>query len=291
MAFEIDTATNYLDLLARVEAFAVANGWTSRRSTYNAGTSTDGELILEGEGLSATDAIVVGVQTFKDVAAGRYNFRIRGFTGWDGAVWNSLPGPSAERYVPLWQNSIPYWLMVNAQRILLMAKCSTFYHYMHLGFIDTYSTDDEYPYPLMIGGTASSSTVKYSDATPRAFWGKNSQNEAELIMPSGLWVTISNISNIANGFAIMPWRWGAGGQVFPVVRDGFGVVPLVPAVVTMPTGTAGIKGTFGQVDGMYWAPGPNISVEDIITIGGTDYVIGHDVFRGSTNDHVALRLA
>lgn len=291
MAFEIDTASDYLDLLARIETFATANGWTSLRSTYDETTGTDGELILQGEGLSATDEIIVGIQSYQDVGAGRYNFRIRGFSAYDGAAWGSLPGLSAERYVPLWQNPIDYWLIVNAQRILLMAKVSTFYHYMYLGFIDSYSTDDEYPYPLMIGGTSDLSTETYSNVNCQAFWGKNAVSVAELRLPNAQWVTVNNTALPSNVFHILPWRIGASGTGFPNLRDGFSVVPLAPAVIVLPTTTTEIKGALGQLDGVFWLPGPNVSVEDTVTIGAEDYVVGHDIFRGSTNDHCALRLA
>jgi hypothetical protein len=270
--------------------FDVVQGWTAQRSTYDAGTDTDGELILEGVGLGGGEAIVVGVQSFRDAGNDRYNWRLRGFTSFDGSTWNALPGASTEVYLPLWSSSIPYWLIVNEQRLVLMAKVSTIYVHAYLGFVDTYATDTEHAYPLLVGGSALTDTVGYSDAASlRAYWADSGLgNPGYLYRPDGVWDQVRQDST--TGVELWPWTlddetW------FTHLRDGFGLHPMLPAVlISRPSGTKP-RGVVGELDGVYWVSGFGASVEDTVTVGSQDHVLGQDINRNGRNDHVALELA
>lgn len=289
MAYEIDTATDYLDLLARIETFAGNQGWTVHRSTYDAAAGTDGELILEGPGLSGNEAIVVGLRSYSDSGNDRWNFALRGFTSYDGSAWDSLPGASPEVYVPLWSSSIPYWLMVNGQRILLMAKVSTYYMHAYLGFVSTYSTASEYPYPLFIGGTSNSESENYTSiSVHQAYWNyPDADSHGQWWRPDNQWWGIN--SDYDDGPRLFPWY-----EVHAVVsgvREGIGTHVLLPAILMDASSNQTVRGVVGELDGLFWVSGFGAGVEDTVTVGTQDYVVGQDVQRAEDNDHCALELA
>jgi hypothetical protein len=151
---------------------AAADRWVEDR--WVAGPPA--ELIMHGPGAGA-DAIYVGVTTYFDAGADYYNWKLQGFTGYQPAMaFGAQPGAILDRtpHVPLWQNAIPYWFMVSARRLLVVAKVSTVYEACYLGFLQPYATPNQYPYPLLIGGSlaflgaepAATSTAWRWSATP-----------------------------------------------------------------------------------------------------------------------------
>src|SRR5690606_35600605 len=121
MAFEIATATDYLDLLARVEAFAVTHGWTVHRSDYDELAGTDGELILGAPGVSGGQDIICAIRATHSDPSDIHNWEIKGARQFSAQAFNSLTTQSPSRWLPLWNDSIPYWLVCNGQRLAMVA--------------------------------------------------------------------------------------------------------------------------------------------------------------------------
>jgi len=288
MAFENAIASDYLDLLSKIETLANNNGWTIRRSTYDAANGTDGELILEGSGLSGNEAIVVGFRSYSDSSNDLWNWALRGFTGWDDVAWDDLPGASSEVYVPLRDNDIEYWLMINAQRILLMAKVSTRYMHAYLGFFDSYSTSSEYPYPMFIGGSARFENTKYSDSSGfGVYWSPTMGDGAgQWRHPNNQWLALD--ADSAVGPSLWPW-FEVFDHVSVDLRDGLGTYVLLPAILRNDD-QDDERGVAGALDGVYWTTGFGLSVEDTITVNAQDYIVGQAASSASDDDHCALEL-
>lgn len=158
MAFQTGTSTDYQDLLADLRTFCLANGWTSDRYT----TGAEDEVIFHGDG-GASDEIYVGIKTYSNPGPGYYNWELRGFTGFDnGLAFESQPGLCPATYVPLRNLSMDYWFFVDGRRICATIKTGSSYQFVYAGFIDPYSTDAEWPYPLLIMGSSGNSTTVFN---------------------------------------------------------------------------------------------------------------------------------
>lgn len=166
MATEIGTATDYLDLVTKFRDFATgANSpqsglsWVAVRDT--SGDSPNGgeyELILRGNGDSSPEKeIFFGIKTYSNSGDGRYNWEVRGMTGFnagspEGSVaFEDQPGAqSIPGYVPLRNASISYWFFGNGRRLIMVAKTGTAYQFLYAGFFNPFATETEYPYPMAI---------------------------------------------------------------------------------------------------------------------------------------------
>lgn len=233
MAFQTGTATDYLNLLGQLRTFALLNGWTSER--YDT-SGANHELILNGDG-DASDQIYVGITTYFDTNDGRYNWRLSGFTGYTSAnTFDAQPGKSPDCYVPLMQASMNYWFYVNGRRICAVIKTGTSFQFLYIGFINTYATDLEYPYPLAIIGSChdsdrvfNSNAIDYSSVPIPAGNAQSGSASGYLRSHDGVWKDLKNFR-------------GAGSPEYPDTQT----VNLWPQSYSLAGGgTTTVDGQFG----------------------------------------------
>lgn len=280
MAYEIDTATDYIDLLDRVRTLALAQGWTALRWT---GT----ELIMRGPGLSGQDEIYIGIRTYADVAGDRYGWELRGYGGFDPAqAYEHQPGASPACYMPLWNAAIPYWLVANGQRIVLAARVSTVYEACYLGLIDRYMTPSQYPYPLYIAGASPSQDRWSSTSADHRHFGDPGP-ASYLMQVDGTWRQYRNAYNFS-GSERRDYARNIWPQV-PAIRElldgGYLLVPLTLIERNDP-----IYGIYGELDGCYWVSGYGQASENLIQIGGVDHIVVQNVYRAAPEYYTAIRL-
>jgi hypothetical protein len=305
MAVEIDTATDYADLLDKLVTFATANGWTELENTSD-------KVVLSGEG-SGSEEIIVAFQKYSDVPGDAYGLHINAYSGYSsGLTFFNQPGASNEyRSMPLWNSTIPYWFIVSERRIIVVAKVSTTYQMAYAGFFLPYASPGQYPYPMMIGGSY------YGDAAPRysnassiasSFWSglqvSGDKANYAVRLPSGVWSSYRNFfdtTSFASGTTyntqkvqgIVPYcfaltNWTAS-NVYRGTVDGDDV--LVPLEIWLGgNSSAGFVGMQGEIDGVFFVTGSGHGAEDIITIDGDDYLVVQNVFRTGVTDYAAVRL-
>lgn len=307
MPFETGSATDYLDLLAKLEAFVTgvalgAQAWTALRSESD-------ELILQGPGLAGLDEIIVGIKTYESVGNDYYNWRLMGATGFsDGMAFDEQPGilNLTQPRVHLWNQTIPYWFVANGRRIIMVAKVSTVYEAMYLGFIRQYATPGQYPYPLVVGGSSTAysgerwSTVS-GDHSHFANPGGYALSRASMAIraPSGGWKGVRN-RDLADSYyiypetSVYPFMGVDGGgdnaaQRMKFVREGLdGTYPMIPLVIHSDTPDLEI---YGELEGCFWATGYENAVENTIQDGGpVDHLVVQNVYRASISGYWALRL-
>ena len=185
MAFETGTATDYLDLLNKLKLFMTgANSpssgleWVVLRehSTFNSPEDQipDGsgaiktaanndvdhtELIFRATGgVSPEQNIYLEIQTLGLISAGYFNWQMRGLTGFldtsPETDFLDQPGISPPAYLTLQNTSMTYWFVGNDRHVKGTVKTAVSYQHFYLGFLNTFSTVTEYPYPLAICGTS-----------------------------------------------------------------------------------------------------------------------------------------
>jgi hypothetical protein len=230
MAYEIGVATDYKDLLARMQDFlnnpgrAIASGdtsiselqpmssgefWQIKRWNTNYDGDNGIEMILQGLGSSGDDEIYIGVQTYYHAGDDYYNWRLQGFTGYSaGQDFDSQPGamtdaPNYNPKVTLWNSSIPYWFVGNGRRFAMIAKVSTVYVACYMGFLLPYGIPNQIPYPLAIGGSSvgyESDAKRWSGlaAEHRNYYDTSedgSDRSSLRVLNFGTWIDVFNYLN------------------------------------------------------------------------------------------------
>jgi len=295
MAVEIGTATNYSDLAAKLNTFLTSNAaliaagqaWTNLRATST-------EHIWRAPGLSGTEQIYVGVRRYFDTVGDYYNWEVAGFTGFvTENAWTAQPGKNTNGiYLPLWNNSIPYWFIANGQRAVVVAKVGTTYHLGYLGKFLPYATPGQYPYPLLVAGMNNTSTWRYSNAG-NTHIVRALDECGQMYTPGGGWFYVNN--SITNDTYLNSWPCDSLGNyssaMSKVAAFTSGDVTLLPVILNSGTYVAGIMNVFGELDGVYWCPGVSAAAESIITIDTVDYLVIQNGVNTTTTDFAAVRLS
>lgn len=236
------------------------------------------QLILQGSGLSGTEQIFVGFQSYQSVSADYYNLSVAGFTGYVvGNAFTAQPGYQ-ENGVPAHNLRIDYWLVANAQRIAFGLKVgSPAYESGYAGKFLPYGTPGQYPYPLFIGGMLNGpAATRYSD-TSHSMYAKGARTNADMLFVDGTWKNPS----------AHPWCCSAlATPGTSALRDTNGTYPLLPVILTDTTANV-----YGELDGIYFISGFNNVVENTLTIDGVPYVVIQDVGRTGFTDYYALELS
>lgn len=178
---------------------------------FSSGVIDESELLLEGIG-AGSDEIYIGMRTYSTDITGGKNWELAGFTGFEQASsFSNQPSISPGRYdnqglgsggnyFPLQDVAFNYWLSISSRRILLVCQTGTAFHSAYLGFIDAYSTDTAYPYPLFISGSTTDYEQVFSDTdigsgcflNPIANATSHDIGPGTLRSPSGAWLQVSN---------------------------------------------------------------------------------------------------
>lgn len=336
MAYATGTAEDFIDFLRLLRDYASgviepggsptsgltggepvpsADQWTvlvngsEMPSVPSSGSATDGQVFLQGPGSDPSDAIIVGISTFRNTGANIYAWSMRGFTAFNSALtYQTLPGTSPSVFAAFDDAPFDVWFWVDRRRIMALARIGTTDILVHLGFIQQFGTRNQYPYPLLIAGsqdrfTASFQTNNYGQSC----LPDPCDNGAQLRWVDGSWQEYSNYSGNssnrsdarkATGNVLWPHRnsssnadgidsdTAAGNE--DAIFESFqvnssrvisstesGVYTLLPAVLT--NGTQLV----GRVDGLYAVYGLGLVSGDIITDNTQSPGVIYDVFANT----------
>lgn len=292
MAIQTGTATDHKDLLNLLHTFLtglVSNPWTANRFT-----SSD-ELFLQGQGSSGTDEIYCSIKIDESVPSDYFNWRVAGAIGYSSTNDQAnQPGASQLNYMALWDGSIPYWFIANGRRFIVIAKVSTTYHALYMGFILPYATPSEYPYPLFIGGETSFQGKRWSvtDENNRCFWDPG-ESGSWLYRNDGQWLDWVNFGGtstetIRTNRNVMPYVSDADNfRSIGTGKPPGGEYPLIPTVLIERSPTEAIMGEF---EGVFAVSGFGNASENTVDIGGDDHLVVQNIFRTDRWDYAAIKL-
>lgn len=289
MAYTSGTAANYKDLLAVLATFAAANGWSIMEQSETV-------LYLKGSGIAGLDEIYCGVETYEVPTSGIYNWNMYGSIGYrSGRAPSKHPGSSytyASNLVVacLWNTAIPYWMVANGRRIILVAKVGTTYQTIHLGLLTPPATDAQYPYPLLIGGCRYDNTTSYSSTYIGSFWGSYGDDYASgrIYCPSGVWGILSANSSSNNEYCPAVSVDNVCKSYEGTIITGLdGSYLLEPVYITM---LASSKAILGHVEGLFRITGHANTSENIVTVDGVNYLVFQDCSRSGYGDFCCMRM-
>lgn len=285
------TATNHYDLLTKIVAHLTGVGlgtqaWSLLRS------ETIGDIEhrwLKAPGLTNTDEIFVNLSVTQNVGSDIFSLILRGAVNHNPLLTiDGQPGTSPAVVTPLWDSTIPYWLIANGRRFILIAKISTTYQSAYAGFFIPYATSSEMPYPMAIMANCGSA-LRWSTAAWQisGFWDPV-QSSSYIRFWDGAWVPIQNFAS-RNDYreeytANLTWPFHAG-YAFGNNRDGS--YAIFPTIIH---GSYSAVNIYGELEGVFQVSGYSNASEDILDIGADDYLVVQSVFKTSNRDYAAIKL-
>ncbi len=285
MAYTTGTATDHVDLLDRLETFISSNGWTTLHDGVN-------NLVAKGTGDNGFDEVFVSVETTENAGSSIYNWKLTGAMTYlgQGDTLEAEPFALHEQYLQLWDQAIPYWFFVNGRRLIVVAKVDTKYAIAHMGLLRPFATDEQFPYPYMLGGTYHTD-VSYTSTLPLGFWAGDTQR-ASIYTAAGVPHWMESFSNSSRPI-FLP-RIGDttdGGVVYDLSTTIDGSYTILPIIVILKKVQPTIASTLGQVDGFYWVSGYGQASENIITVGSDNYIVFPEMNATGNQNWCAVLLA
>lgn len=298
MAFQVGTATNFLDLYNKLRDFLVADtalvtageNWT--QIVGNTGTLVAADqIVLQGPGTSGTDEILVGLETTTSVGSDYYNLEFSGFTVWNPAIAFASQVNSQHSFtINLWNQPMPYWFVANGRRFMLVVRVSGVYMSAYCGLILPYVLPSLWPYPLFIGASSRQPTWRYSQVWPNmSGFFHPGQTNAALLFPDIIWRGVVNQSASGaneqreDGVNIQPFHYD-----FSPVRENIdGSYNLDQARIDCSTPYVA---QLGALQGVFRVSGFANNAENIITQNGVDHLVFPNVYRTGWNAFAAIAL-
>lgn len=161
MAYQTGTAAGYKDFLAKLRTFALANGWTQKRSLTPA--DSEHELILQSVGDSGQDSITLAWKTKTSEATDIFNLLCKASNTYVDTPFESLVNANSQTVVYLWDGSIEYHLMVNKERIMFACVVSGTSQYYYGGNMRTYTSRGHWSNPLCCFGVGTNADGRWSN--------------------------------------------------------------------------------------------------------------------------------
>lgn len=321
MAVEKGTASNAGDLLLKLEAFLTTNpelvrtnqAWEAMKDnlvspysqTYNMAAVNEWQLsrVFVGKGLDGQDRVCVPMSLYVDSGYTYYSL-----TAWTARNYSKELDMSSQftatgfqngkSVISLWDNPIPYWFVANGRRFIVIAKVAHRYMSMYCGFFLPLATDEEYTYPLYIGGSHNVVKREYQHQTNQtngSFWKPTFSNESSdggvsygsctLVCPSGELIYLGSSDMLARGDStftggLYPYNWD---YKISKTEDGEYVLLPIEIMEHHPS-----PQTLGWLDGAMYVSGYENSPERELIVDGKKYLCFPSMVRSGYNDYAAI---
>jgi len=304
MSYATGTCTGHIALLDALKTFLEAQGWATKRYA----TGDVYEYVAMGPGLTGTDEIYIGIQTYTNSDSQYYNWKLRGYTGYSSLLdFASQPGAiSGTSNAPLLltNGTIQYWFIVNSRRVIVIAKCGLSYECAYLGLIIPYAPESQLSYPLFIGGSHNSVSNSYTEQEFEhfSFWNpqvsSSGSRPQSTFLANNTWMSVVNRGGDGYGLVIHPYCGTPTSEESPSptiyefysLRENIdGSFPVLPCIL-MSNYASVTRGVYGELDGVFGVPSINNVPEDTITIGSDTYIIIASAYRTSRRSYAAFKL-
>lgn len=282
MAYEIGTATDHYNLFTKFRTFVESTLPAGQRWTVlRADNSANREVIWKAPGYTGSEEIFLGMGTYQDVGLDLYNLYVCGMIGYVSTnTIDTQPGFSGRFGVPMWNQSINYWFVANAQRAVIVTKIQNVYTSCYIGKMFPFATPGQYPYPIYIGANIANASLiasnRYSDVGYSTWFTGNAQ---VMRFVDGVWKVPAHAPYYTTA---QQRNTNADSSLAP------GYYSLLPITLVNDLGLTG--DVYGELEGCYFITGFDNSVENTVVINGITYVVIRDVWRTGFNSYMALRL-
>lgn len=246
-------------------------------------------VILKGVG-DGEDEIYIGMKI--STSGAQADIVLNGYAGYDaGLGWDEQPGcvSVAKRpTLPLATDTfMSYWLSANSSRFILVVELSTQYEAAYLGLMQPLAIENQYPYPLVVGGSAFEGVAWTDSSTDHSAFvcpGTGTNTSLVLRRPDGSWRTGKN--QTLGELNVWPTNI-APVRTLTVFDDVLTLenVNMYPFYLyeTDPGGMA------GQLDGIYWIGNrEDLATKDTIVYDSKTYKVFNNVQRRDNDSYFAI---
>nr|WP_092074940.1 hypothetical protein [Dendrosporobacter quercicolus]NSL49565.1 hypothetical protein [Dendrosporobacter quercicolus DSM 1736]SDN22927.1 hypothetical protein SAMN04488502_11520 [Dendrosporobacter quercicolus] len=302
MATYIGTANSVPDLLRGViyfltdsTNFGAGNEWKLVEPATVDDIST--ECILKGIG-DGQDDIYLGFQ-LASRGVDQIDIVLNGYAGYDaGLTWREQPGGISHATLPtiplVRDTFMTYWVSATTKRIIIVVELSTQYESAYIGLMNPVAIERQYPYPLVIGGSAYEGIAWTSTTWEHSYFanpgGSASATSLRIRRPDGDWRVGLNYNgnNLAPLSPLCVWPTNVAPVRAVTIYDP--VLTLENVIMypfllyeSLPVGT------IGQLDGIYWVGNrEDLATKDSISYGGKIYKIFNNVQRRDNDQYFAV---
>ncbi|WP_408951551.1 hypothetical protein [Lysobacter sp. Hz 25] len=254
------------------------------------------QWIVQAPGLDGQKAIYIGAELYEDPARAAYNLNWYGFRSHNPLrSLRTQVNVSGLRCLPLRNGPFAYWLSINGQRVVIVARIGTVYVSAYLGFVNAYEPPSIHEYPLAIGacGSAETLTPDATDANFRSFFDPGRYGLV-VNYPDNVWRLHANrYASGANEYGdtetpgkVYPSAMSTSGDR-PYLRENLdGTSPVLPLIL----GSSNPRHPLGEFDGCGWTTGFSTASESRIDHDDADWLAFQNTFRISPDNYFALRL-
>lgn len=297
MAIYNGTANSVLELLQGVISFLTdpANfgtgmAWTLVSPASSGEIATVQEAILKGVG-DGEDEIYIGFK-LNELSTGQIDIVLNGYAGFDpGLTWREQPGGINHSTLPtiplVKDNFMTYWISANSSRVILVVELSTQYESAYLGLMTPVAIENQYPYPLVIGGSATEGVVWTSTGTTHSSFicpGTATDTSLRIRRPDGSWRSGKN--ETLGNLCVWPTN------VAPVnTLTVFDDVLTLENVILYPflLYESDPVGLIGQLDGIFWIGNrEDLATKDSIVYEDKTYKVFNNVQRRDNDSYFVI---
>ena len=263
------------------------------------------EVQLRGRGNDGSDKIFIGLQSISDVNADSYNIKLTGYGAFDDNVISFLNHPQTIDSPPLihcWNDAMPYWFAASGRSFRMGVKVSTVIESAYLGLGLPYASPEQYPYPLVVAGSSTNESGRYSDAesshagilTP---YLNSSSSTMHIWTPSGLVMACGQRGSDGElDYFDFDNSSSNSLSVYPTCRsinqrgNNAGDFNFIRTIVLQ---RSPLKEVLMMLEGIYWVSGFGNTSENTVLnkdSGDVQYVVLQDTFRTGLNDYWVIEL-
>ncbi|ALN83073.1 hypothetical protein [Lysobacter antibioticus] len=270
--------------------------------SFHADLNADFELedraqwIVQAPGLDGQKAIFIGAELYEDSARAAYNLNWYGFRSHNPLrSLRTQVNVSGLRCLPLRYGPFAYWLAINGQRVLIVARVGTVYVSAYLGYINAYEPPSLHEYPLAIGACGSTETLT-PDATDANFRSFFDPGRYGLVVkyPDNVWrIHANRYASGANEYGdsetpgkVYPSAMSTSGDRAYLRENLDGSSPVLPLIL----GSSNPRHSLGEFDGCGWTTGFSTASESRIDQDGSAWMAFQNAFRISPDNYFALKL-
>lgn len=320
MAVEKGTASNAGDLLLKLEKFLTTNpelvrtkqAWEVMKDNtirpysqeYNMAATGEWQLArtFVAKGLDGQDKIYVPMALYVDARYTYYSLTAWTARSYDkekdlNTQFTATNFQNGRSVISLWANPIPYWFVANGRRFIVIAKIAHRYMSMYCGFFLPLATDEEYTYPLYIGGSHNVIEREYQHQTNHtngSFWKPTFSEEGNdgvsygscaLVIPSGEIIYLGSSDMVMRRpdtftGVLYPYNWN---YKIGLTEDGEYVIQPIEIMEIHPS-----PQMLGWLDGVMYVSGFGNSPERELIVDGKKYLCFPTMVRSGYNDYAAI---
>lgn len=267
------------------------------------------QTIWQAPGNDGNSEIFCGARAFERLDTDYFNWELAAFDGHQASfLWRQQAGHHGRLYVPLWNEAIPYWMVANGRRAIVVAKVHNQYEVAYLGLLDPYFSPGQWPYPIALGGSLAFGTAlpawnstswRWTNVTTQhaAFTHSDPGTTASVAIEryqmrarnwDGSWMgfesAVNGLFNTAPGAGraqIWPYRCGLT-LLDRNIDQSFTLWPVM-------LNTAA-PNTIGQLSGVACVTGQGATAETLIRLGAVDWIVLPNINRIERGDFFAVAL-